>query len=271
MRVAAVEFGPEFGAAKNNLATMEELVRSETAELYVLPELAVSGYLFESSEEARSLAQVPDAHEFDGLARLAGERGAAVIFGFAELSDEGLYNSSLLMTSDGRRIVYRKVHLFHDEKKLFLPGDRAPAVHDVSGVRLGPMICFDWIFPETARTLAVLGADILCHSANLVLPYCQEAMITRCIENRVFAITSNRTGREARAGKELSFTGMSEIVSTRGDILARAEREGNAVLVAEIDPSDARDKRVTPLNDIMSDRRPELYRLGSSGSGDDGA
>lgn len=265
MRVAAVQFAPVFGALTRNIARMEELVASERAGCYVLPELALSGYLFESADEARALGQAADDPAFDGLADLAREREAAIIVGFAEIAGDELFNASLLLTPDGRRIVYRKIHLFDDEKSIFSPGDRPPGVHEVGGVRLGLMICFDWIFPETARSLAVAGADILCHSANLVLPYCQDAMVTRAIENRVFAIVANRTGREERGNRRLEFTGLSEIVAPTGRVLVRAGRDTEEVVFADIEPSEARNKQVTPRNDIMADRRTHLYRLGPRG------
>ena len=124
------------------------------------------------------------------------------------------------------------------------------------------MICFDWIFPEIARTLALKGADILCHSTNLVLPFCQDAMVTRCIENRVFALTANRVGTERRAGQELTFTGRSQVVTPRGEILTRADVVGEGVFIIEIDPLLARNKAITDVNDVLGDRRPELYELG---------
>jgi len=86
-------------------------------------------------------------------------------------------------------------------------------------------------------------------------------MVTRCIENRVFAVTANRTGTEARAGLSLTFTGLSEVVSPRGAILTRGSSDREEVLVAEIDPVAARDKLVTPGNDLFRDRRPDLYRM----------
>ena len=232
------------------------------ADLYVLPELALSGYVFESREEARGLAQTPDGEEFGVVDRLARERSATVVIGFAELAGERLYNSSLMIGPDGSRTVYRKVQLFCDEKTHFDPGDRAPSVVESGGVRLGMMICFDWIFPEVARTLALGGADVLCHPTNLVLPYCQDAMITRCVENRVFALTANRVGTESRAGQSFTFTGASQIVTPKGERLARAGIDTEEVIVADIDPAMARNKAVTEVNDVLGDRRPELYRLG---------
>ncbi len=261
MRVSVVQFRPEFGDISGNAAKVVDMMADERADLYVLPELALSGYLFESPEEARGLAQAPDGEEFGVVARLARERSATVIIGFAELAGERLYNSSLMIGPDGSRTVYRKVQLFCDEKTHFDPGDRAPAVVESGGVRLGMMICFDWIFPEVARTLALGGADVLCHPANLVLPYCQDAMITRCVENRVFALTANRVGTESRAGQSFTFTGASQIVTPKGERLARAGIDTEEVIVADIDPALARNKAVTEVNDVLGDRRPELYRL----------
>jgi len=261
MRLAVVQTRPDFGDIAGNLRRAAAMIESRQADLYVLPELALSGYLFESKEEAASLAQSPDDAVFDGLASLGRSLDASIVLGFAELADEGLYNSSILLKPDGTRSVYRKVQLFSGEKDVFEPGDRPPEVFTAAGACVGLMICFDWIFPEVARTLALAGAQVLCHSANLVLPYCQDAMVTRCIENRVFAATSNRAGSEARAGTELHFTGMSEIVAPDGRILVRAGRCDEEVLVADIDPSLADDKSVTPKNDLFSDRRRELYRL----------
>jgi predicted amidohydrolase len=83
-------------------------------------------------------------------------------------------------------------------------------------------------------------------------------MITRCLENRVFAITANRIGQEARAGQEIRFIGSSQVVSPGGDVLVRASQE-EMLQIIEIDPTLARDKRVTPANDVFLDRRPEFY------------
>ena len=261
MRAAAVQFEPVFGDVEENVRRLADLIKPVDADLFVMPELALSGYLFESIAEAEDLSQSRDSGVFDRLAAVARAKDAALIVGFAERADDGLYNSSLLMAPDGRREVYRKIQLFNTEKEVFLPGNRAPSVVEIAGVKLGMMICFDWIFPEVARSLALLGADILCHSANLVLPYCQDAMVTRSIENRVFAITANRVGTENRAGLALTFTGQSEIVTPRGRILGRAPVTGETVLVHEIDPAEARDKQITPRNNIHDDRRTDLYRL----------
>jgi len=122
------------------------------------------------------------------------------------------------------------------------------------------MICFDWIFPEAARVLALKGAEVICHPANLVLPWCQRAMVTRSIENRVFIVTANRIGGEKREGRELKFTGGSQITSPVGELLCQASEEGEEVGVVDIDPSIAKDKAITEENDLFSDRRPELYQ-----------
>ena len=168
----------------------------------------------------------------------------------------------MLVGPGGFISVYRKAHLYSNEKRLFTPGNTPFEVHDIGKARVGMMICFDWLFPEAARTLALKGADIICHPSNLVLPHCPQAMITRCLENRVFAVTANRVGSEARVGKErLRFIGKSQIVSPSGEVLIRASGTRPAVSVVEIDPKEARKKNINPKNDVLGDRREKLYSL----------
>jgi predicted amidohydrolase len=124
------------------------------------------------------------------------------------------------------------------------------------------MICFDWIFPETVRTLALNGAQLIAHPANLVLPYCPDAMITRSIENRVFTATANRTGKERLScGEELTFIGGSQVTGIDGKRLGRLSRHEENVLVVEINPAEADNKAITDKNNIFTDRKPGLYRM----------
>jgi predicted amidohydrolase len=156
---------------------------------------------------------------------------------------------------------YRKTHLFFEETLFFAPGDTGFCVWDVGQAKLGVMICFDWYYPESARALALQGADILCHPSNLVLPNCPDSMPVRCLENRVFAITCNRIGTEARGGKPpLTYIGQSEIVGPRGTILYRASRDRDDLTILDIDPADARNKSLNRYNDLLRDRRTELYK-----------
>jgi predicted amidohydrolase len=133
-------------------------------------------------------------------------------------------------------------------------------VYDIGLAKIGMMICFDWFFPEVTRILSLKGAQIICHPANLVLPHCQNAMVTRCLENRVFAITCNRTGIEERSiANSLRFTGKSQIVNPEGTVLTQAGEIGEAVRVIAIDPNAAKNKRVTQRNDLFNDRRTDLF------------
>jgi predicted amidohydrolase len=121
------------------------------------------------------------------------------------------------------------------------------------------MICFDWFFPESARTLALRGAQVIAHPANLVLPYCQTAMVTRSLENAVFSVTTNRYGAETLGAESLTFTGASQVMDTRGRRLAQAPVAGDDMQVVEINPAEADDKQVNLRNHRFNDRRPELY------------
>jgi predicted amidohydrolase len=187
------------------------------------------------------------------------------VAGLAERDGETFYNTSVLVGPSGFIGTYRKVHLFCEEKRWFQPGNLGFPVWNIGTVRVGMMICFDWVFPEAARELALQGADVICHPVNLVLPFCQDAMITRSIENGVFSITANRVGSEARGGRDrLTFTGGSQVVGPRGELLFRLGSDVEAYQEIAIDPALARNKMITAQNHLLEDRRKDQYRQISS-------
>jgi predicted amidohydrolase len=260
MRVGFVQFRPVFGDAAANLETMKRLVSSVRADLLVLPELATTGYTFTSPEELARIAEpFGSSPSLDALQALAKERDCALVVGFGESAGGRLYNSSALLTPEGDRKLYRKIHLFGAENLFFTPGDIPFAVHDWRGVKLGIMICFDWFFPESMRTLALKGAQIVCHPVNFVLPWGPKAMTVRSLENRVFSITANRYGTETRGDYSFSFIGQSQVVSPMGEVLASAPAEGDSAAVVEIDPAQALNKKLNKFNDLFECRRPEFY------------
>jgi predicted amidohydrolase len=260
VKVGFMQFSPLFGRKEENVEKVIHSLRGAKADLLVLPELFSTGYLFLNEEELRRSAEtIPHGPTVSKFKELAQEENTNFVFGIAERTDDKLFNSSVLVTPEGDCFLYRKLHLFDREKQLFSAGDKELETFDIGIAKIGMMICFDWIFPEVARTLALKGADLICHPSNLMLPYCQDAMITRCIENRVFAITCNRTGVEKREKEEMTFTGNSQIVDPKGRILSRANGEEEKVCITEIDPSLAKNKRVTANNHIFEDRRTDFY------------
>jgi predicted amidohydrolase len=263
MKAGLYQFSPSFGKKEENIAKVVSAVKDVDVELLVLPEFFATGYQFISAEEVNGLSEpVPDGYTTVTLADISRERGIYISAGLLESDGEKYYNSAVLTGPDGFIGVYRKTHLFFEENLYFTPGNSGFKVWDTPIGRIGIMICFDWFFPESMRTLALMGADVIAHPSNLVLPFCPDAMPVRCLENKVFAVTANRTGTEKRKkGRPLTFIGKSGIVSPRGEILARAPDDGDAVLVIDIDPALSRDKALNPYNDMIKDRRPELYRL----------
>ena len=260
MRVGYLQFAPVFGQKESNYERVATFLDSAKADLIVLPELFATGYVFESRQELFREAEDEAGPTFTFLRGLSLKSGAAIVAGIAERQGEACYNSCCLFSAGEVKARYRKVHLFDREKEMFTPGDSLFEVCDLNGVKIGMMICFDWIFPEVARVQALKGAQVLCHPANLILPHCPRAMIVRCIENGIFAITANRVGTEARAGVELTFIGTSEIIGPHGEVLVRSDEKEEGLRVIEIDPALALDKMVTPQNHLMNDRKPTLYR-----------
>jgi predicted amidohydrolase len=260
MRVAYVQMNCLFGQTERNIYKATELMESVRAELFVLPELFNTGYQFSSHMELEELAEdIPSGITCQLLLRLARRRCCYIVAGIAEKNGKKLYNSSALFGPNGHLFTYRKIHLFDEEKLLFDPGDHPFQAVTVNDIRIGLMICFDWIFPEAMRSLALNGAHIICHSANLVLPFCQNAMVTRCIENHVYAITANRIGNEKRRDRSLVFTGKSQIVSPQGEVLVQSGATVEEAKVIDINPLIAWDKHITGRNHLFNDRRPEMY------------
>ena len=258
MKVGFVQFDPVFGEKEENLATVENLLKGSDAELIVLPELFNIGYTFLNKAELTDLSEPATGPSYDFMLKLARQYKCAFAYGFAEKDNDILCDSMALVSPDGLVGVYRKIHLFFEEKKFFQPGDTGFHVFEYKNIKLGMLICFDWIYPEAMRTLAVKGAQIILHPANLVTPYCPDAMITRALENRVFIILANRCGEEKRNGKMNKFIGQSEIVSPQGKILVRVEQQ-KCIKIVDIDPALALDKKFNEYNDLLVDRREDLY------------
>ncbi len=260
-RIAIFQFAPVRNDVELNIKTIEHHLAGIKADLIVLPEMANTGYLYSSPAALAPFADVCDESSpfISALGNLAEQSNGVIIAGYAEKTTECLFNSTIAISPNGILSNYRKTHLFHNEMNLFQPGDTGFITFTWIGVSIGMMICFDWIFPESARTLALAGAQIIAHPANLVLPLCQDAMVTRSIENRVFTVTGNRIGAEQLDTDSLDFTGRSQVTDPFGKVLYRAPKDKTELHVLEIDPDLALNKNITNRNHLIWDRRPEFY------------
>jgi predicted amidohydrolase len=235
------------------------------SDLIVLPELFATGYFFRSTDDAENVAEdAPGGPTTTRLEQWASRSGATIVAGLVERYRGRFYNSAVVVTPRGWLGTYRKVHLFYQEKVHFSAGDLGFPVWTVTdragkAYRLGVMICFDWYFPEAARSLALGGADVIAHPSNLVRQDCPRSMPIRALENHVFTVTANRIGTETNGDESLTFTGRSLMCDPRGMVLASASPDEETVLRAEFDPLAARDRRITATNDLFDDRRPEVY------------
>lgn len=258
MKLAYVQFSPAFCDPDATVALLNPLLEQcAPADLVVLPELCNSGYNFSSPSEAGRCAEPVGQSRFLGfLGERCREHGFDVVTGLNERAGDRLYNSAVLVTPGGVAGHYRKLHLFLNEKDYFTTGDTGLPIFERPYGRVGMLICFDWIFPEAWRVLALRGADIICHPSNLVLPgLAQRALPIHAMINRVYIATANRVGTEGN----LTFTGLSLIANPRGEVLASAPGTGSSVAIAEVDVDLARDKQVTPRNHLFEDRQPAQY------------
>ena len=266
------QYEPHVGEVERNrqLASRWATAAADAgAQLVVLPELASSGYTFDSVEEAEACAEDADTGAtVQALTSLCRQRGIHVVTGLDERAGGERYNSAVLLGPSGRLATYRKLHLYNDERSWFAPGGELPLV-DLPFGRVGMIICFDLWFPEAARALALSGAEIVALPTNWVASfkrtvfdqhgYCQAnyvAMATAA-QNGVVMACADRIGTE----RGVPFLGSSIIVAADGwPVAGPASRDGEALLVADVDLADvARSRRRTPRNDLLGDRRPAGY------------
>jgi predicted amidohydrolase len=259
MKVGYIQTSPIFGEKENNFGQVKSLASDIQADLLVLPELFATGYTFTSRNEAVSFAEGLEGPTAHFLIELSKKTKATLVGGFVEEEKGEIFNSAMIVSNSEVMGAYRKIHLYNKEKFWFSPGNKPLKIFEINGVNIGIMICFDWIFPETARTLALMGADIIAHPANLVMPFCQKAMTIRCLENSVYAITANRTGDEKRGEDHFHFTGRSQITSCDADVLSSGPIDRTHVDIIDIDIAQARDKYLNKNNNLFEDRRIEFY------------
>ncbi len=262
VKLSLVQFAPKVGDRDGNLSKIEELAYRTQSDVIVFPELATTGYAY---PDKKSLMPYADEAGIDEgavgvLKKISKEKNCMVVCGFAEKSEEKVFNSAMITAPDGNITVYRKLHLFSREKKIFTPGEEPPPLISFKGVIFTVLICYDWFFTELFRLRSMDGAQVFLHCANLVLPWCQTAMRERALTNRVFIATANRTGREREGSDDYSFTGKSQILDFRGEIIASLEEE-EGVLEAQIEPSETLCKNVTKYDNAFNDRRGDIYEL----------
>jgi predicted amidohydrolase len=232
----------------------------------VFPECALAGYGFASREDGLAHAVTTDSDPVQRIVAACARHGCFSVFGLLERDGARLFNACVLAGPAGVVGTYRKVHLPFLGIDMFAdPGDRPFEVHDAGGLKVGMHICYDGSFPETARTLALLGADILVLPTNWPThsECAAEHMIpTRAMENTVYVMAVNRVGEESG----FRFIGASSIVDPSGRVLARAGAQSEEILFADVDPKVARRKRLVRVpgrHEInrIADRRPGFYDI----------
>ena len=266
--VACCQIGPRVGELAVNRAACREVVRraaGEGARIVVLPELASSGYVFHDRAEARTLAEPLDGPTVTEWLALADQLGITLVGGLCELGDDGLlYNTAVIVAGPRMLAAYRKVHLWDAEKLVFTAGSQTPPVVEIDAARLAVMICYDLEFPEWVRLPALAGAQLLCAPTNwprFARPDGERPMEVVRVQaaaavNRMFIAACDRVGHE----RGVDWVGGSVIVDPDGWPLAGPmPGDQERTLMAACDLGVATDKRISERNDVLEDRRPQLY------------
>jgi predicted amidohydrolase len=270
IKIACVQTDPSLGDISYNLDRMRQVLEPDI-DLHIFPELALTGYLFTSKDQLSELAEPVGGATCQRLSALAKANETAIITGFLESADGVFFNSALAFDRTGALVGhYRKIHRFYFETQIFECGNLGFPVFDITTTeercRVGMMICYDWRFPEAARSLTLGGAQLIAVPSNIVTAtgMLRETLRTRAFENKVYLAFADRVGVESTfiAGEDvtLEFQGQSAIFSFNGEPLAEAGRDGLTVISATIDPNYTSSKRINEFNDIIDDRIPLNYR-----------
>jgi len=272
LSIAVAQYEPRVGDLEFNRDAAVHWARQAAdagAQLAVLPELASSGYMFRSVEEADACAE--DARRgatVSALTEVCRESGMHLVIGLDERAGSCRHNSAVLVGPRGHLASYRKLHLFHDEQSWFEPGTSLPVV-DLPFGKLGMLICFDLWFPEAARVLALAGAEVIAVPTNWVASFKHTVYdergyiqgdyvaIATAAQNGAVVACADRIGTE----RGTRFLGASIIVGADGwPVAGPASADGEALICADVDLADvARAQRRTPRNHLLGDRRPDAY------------
>lgn len=267
MLVAVAQTEPSLGEIDRNLETIVARLEDAAeagARLLVLPECAVTGYVFESYEEALQSAQEVPGNAVSAIEDACDRLGIHAVCGLLAREGDILRNRAVLVGPDGLIGFYDKSHLpFLGVDRFVVAGDGPyePFVTPIGSI--GIEICYDLRFPEVTRAYALAGAEVIAHPTNWPLAARTNAEFitrSRALENRVFLLTSNRIGVE----RSVEFCGWSQIVAPTGSRLREADAKDEDLLIADIDPGDARVKDIIPSPGeyemhLFGHRRPELY------------
>lgn len=263
MKVSAVQFEPIILEKEKNLKKIVEYSTKTDSDLIVFPELCTSGYYL-SDEELKILSEPFNGETVNIIQSISTAQNKILIFGFPEVDGNNYYNSAAILFPDNKfSKVYRKTHLFYKEKFIFTPGNSGffNIYYPEFDLNLGTMICYDWRFPEAARTLALAGSDLIVMPSNLVTKIWHRSMPARALDNRIYLLVANRTGIENRSEENLEFTGKSAIWDYNGSEISLAGPNEECVITAEINPAETRNKNINATNNIFNDRIIQYYNL----------
>ena len=268
MRIAVCQVSAVVGETAQNLNRLEHAIREAAgggANVVVIPELSNTGYSFANREELATLAEGQDGPTLTAWHDMARELNIVLAGGFAERGEDGnFYNSSAIIDATGLRAVYRKAHLWDAEKLIFTPGDGLPPVVDTEFGRIGLMVCYDIEFPEWVREVALRGAELLCCPVNWPsLPHPADEKPSEVLRvqaeasmNRLFVAIADR----ALPDRGDEWAGASVIVDPDGFPLTTLATGSDNIFYADADLTIARDKNITSRNNVITDRRLDLYR-----------
>src|SRR5947209_7362257 len=264
-RVAAIQYEPTLGEKEKNVTALLRLVEEAAqheARLIVLPEMATTGYCWESRSEVAPYVEPIPGPTTERFQQIAARYGSIIALSLPEVDPDTdvYYNSLALLSSEGVIGTYRKIHSYISEPRWARDGDLGMPVWETPLGRLSGLICMDAMYFEAARIPALHNADVLLFPTNWLEEKCPSSWwMARAFENGVYFIAANRY----RFERGVQFSGGSCVIDPDGSIQSYLD-DGDGIVYGEVDLTRSRNKnwggsQEESAGDRLADRQPDEY------------
>ncbi len=263
--IAVVIFNARVGETGNNLERMKAWIKKASvnkADIVCFPEMSITGY--HVRKEIIKVAEPVPGLSTDFIQKIAQDERITILAGLAETDSNGhIYATHVVITPEGIKGVYQKVHLGPSEKELYISGDAIPVFED-NGFKFGIQLCYDAHFPDLSTAMALNGADVIFiphasprTSSNEKIKSWMRHLPARAYDNGMFIIACNQCGNN---GKGLNFPGVGIVLSPAGEVIQSYAGMNEHMIIADLKAQDLKKVRNHKMRYFLPNRRPEIYK-----------
>lgn len=248
MKIGYFQFDVKYKDINANVNTLISYINKYKADLFVAPELCLTGYLFTNKDEIIQLLISNDEY-ISKISEVCIKTKSNIIFGHAIVENNKVYNTALLLDSTGEIQKYKKIHLSKIEKEVFTEGNEIP-IFMINNVKIGINICYDLWIPEISRILFRNKVQVICCPCSFGGPWTYDIARTRAMENKIYYVIANRIGSENINSINAHFRGESKVYDYLGNIVSKLKRKPG-IKIIDIDENQTTTKETLMSDDIL--------------------